>query len=76
MKRITVAVHEKTYRQARVWAAENDISLSALVAWLLEMLPGIPRDARAFPPARNASTAEPASPSNQPAAGNPPASFA
>ena len=74
MKRITVAVHEKTYRQARVWADENDISLSALVAWLLETL--IPRDARAFPPARNASTAEPASPSNQPAAGNPPASFA
>ncbi len=76
MKKITVAVHERTYRQARVWAAQNDISLSALVAWLLETLPGLPRAAHAFPPARNASTAEPASPSNQPAAGNPPASSA
>ncbi len=46
MKKITVAVHETTYRQARVWAAEHDASLSAVVAYLLETLPGIPR---AFP---------------------------
>ena len=55
MKKITVAVHERTYRQARVWAAEHDTSLSAVVAWLLETLPGLPRAPRAFPPARNAS---------------------
>jgi hypothetical protein len=46
MKRITVAIHERTGRQARVWAAEHDASLSAVVAYLLETLPGVPRAAR------------------------------
>ncbi|MGA8730132.1 MAG: hypothetical protein WB608_15370 [Terracidiphilus sp.] len=59
-KNITVTVPEQTYRQARVWAAERDTSLSAVVAYLLESLPGIHRAARAFPaghaPAPNPQT--------------------
>jgi putative lipase involved disintegration of autophagic bodies len=55
MKKITVAVHERIYHQARVWAAEHDTSLSAVVAYLLETLPGIPRAARAFPSPQSSS---------------------
>jgi hypothetical protein len=48
MKNITVSVPDETYRQARVWAAKRDTSLSAVVKYLLETLPGIPRAARLF----------------------------
>ena len=71
MKRITVAVHERTYREARVWAAERDTSLSAVVAYLLETLPRIARAARAFPPGTNAPAANPpAPPAIPPPSGN------
>jgi hypothetical protein len=62
MKKITVAVHERTYHQARVWAAEHDTSLSAVVAYLLETLPGIPRAARAFPSTQTPSAQSPLTP--------------
>ena len=65
MKKITVAVHETTYRQARVWAAEHDASLSAVVAYLLETLPGIPR---AFPAPQSPSAPPPTDLSETPAA--------
>ena len=64
-RNITVTVPEQTYRQARVWAAQRDTSISAVVAYLLETLPGITRTARAFP-ARHAPASTP-----QPAAGSP-----
>ena len=70
IKRITVDVHEKTHHQARVWAAEHGTSISAVVAYLLETLPGLPRAARASPPARNVSAPKPHSPSSQPETAN------
>jgi len=36
MRNITVTVSEETYRKARVWAAELDTSVSALVRDFLE----------------------------------------
>jgi hypothetical protein len=68
MKKITVAVHERTYHQARVWAAEHDTSLSAVVAYLLETLPGIPRAARAFPSPQSPSAPTPTALPDTPAA--------
>jgi hypothetical protein len=49
MKNITVAVPDETYRSARVWAAQRDTSVSAVVARLLETLPQNKRAARRFP---------------------------
>ena len=43
MKNITVSVPDETYRSARVWAAHRDTSVSAVVQYLLETLPGIQR---------------------------------
>jgi hypothetical protein len=73
-KNITVTVPEETYRQARVWAAERDTSISAVVAYLLESLPGIPRAARAFP-ARHAPASTPQTLAANPAPGAPPTPF-
>jgi hypothetical protein len=39
MKNITVTVHEETYREARVWAAQENTTVSALVRRFLESLP-------------------------------------
>jgi hypothetical protein len=49
MRNITVSVSDETYRQARVWAAQRDSSVSAVVQYLLQTLPSISRAARAFP---------------------------
>jgi hypothetical protein len=49
MKNITVAVSATTYRDARMWAAMHETSLSKVVAFLLETLPGIKRAASHFP---------------------------
>jgi hypothetical protein len=49
MRNITVTVSDETYRQARVWAAEHDSSLSRIVAYLLQTLPRIKRAVAAFP---------------------------
>ncbi len=49
MKNITVAISNEGYLAARVWAAERGVSLSRIVAHLLETLPQIKRAARRFP---------------------------
>ncbi|MGD0348072.1 MAG: hypothetical protein ABSA85_15015 [Terracidiphilus sp.] len=49
MKNITVAVPESTYIRARVWAAEHQTSISAVVAFLLRTLPETKRAAAQFP---------------------------
>src|ERR1017187_9730577 len=49
MRNITVTIPDDAYRRARVWAAERDTSLSAVVKYLLETMPGIKRSAIAFP---------------------------
>jgi hypothetical protein len=49
MRNITVSVSDETYRQARVWAAQRDTSVSAIVQYLLQTLPGVTRAIRAFP---------------------------
>jgi hypothetical protein len=38
MKNITVTVHDETYREARVWAAKENTTVSALVRRFLESL--------------------------------------
>jgi hypothetical protein len=49
MRNITVSVNDESYRTARVWAAERDVSLSAIVAYLIEHLPERNDAARQFP---------------------------
>jgi hypothetical protein len=63
MRNITVAVSDETYRLARVWAAGHDTSVSAVVQYLLQTLPGIARASSAFPAARS----RPDAPSRSPA---------
>jgi hypothetical protein len=70
MRNITVTIPDDAYRRARVWAAQRDTSLSAVVKHLLETLPGSSRAASTFP-VRNSS---PASPSPAPSPAPPPAS--
>ena len=36
MRNITVSISDEGYRQARMWAAENNTSLSAAVEYMLE----------------------------------------
>jgi hypothetical protein len=38
MKNITVTVHDETYREARVWAAKENTTVSALVRRFLESM--------------------------------------
>jgi len=54
MRNITVTVPDDVYRRARVWAAERDTSVSAVVKYLLETMPGMKRSNLAFP-ARNSN---------------------
>jgi hypothetical protein len=49
MRNITVTIPADSYRRARVWAAERDTCVSAIVKYLLETLPGIKRADKAFP---------------------------
>lgn len=49
MRNITVTIPEDAYRRARIWAAERDTSLSAVVKYLLETLPGNSRAIKTFP---------------------------
>jgi hypothetical protein len=49
MRNITVSVSDETYIQARVWAAQRDTSVSAIVQYLLQTLPSVTRAVRAFP---------------------------
>ena len=54
MKNITVCVSDKAYREARVWAAARETSLSRVVQYLITTLPGIQRAVLAFPAAKQA----------------------
>jgi hypothetical protein len=65
-KNITVTVSTEAYRQARIWAAQHDTSISAVVEYLIQTLPGIPRAARAFP--QSPQSAAPPVPPKPPAA--------
>jgi hypothetical protein len=49
MKNITVTVNDTACRQARVWAAKRDTSVSAVVTRLLRNLPGLPVAKRPLP---------------------------
>jgi hypothetical protein len=49
MRNITVTLPDDSYRRARVWAAQHDTSVSAVVKYLLETLPSIKRASSAFP---------------------------
>lgn len=69
-RKITVAVPDKIYHQARVWAAKRDTSISAVVAYLLDTLPGIQHADRAFSTPRNASATLPQAATIQPPAGH------
>jgi hypothetical protein len=42
MPNITVTVSEDAYRKPRVWAAQNDTSISAVVQYCIEHLPRLP----------------------------------
>jgi hypothetical protein len=62
MKNITVSVPNQAHRQARVWAARRDTSISAVVKYMLERLPGLPRTPQ--PP--SVIKSNPATPANTP----------
>ena len=47
MRNITIPAD--SCRRARIWAAQRDTSVSAVVKYLLETLPGIKRSNLAFP---------------------------
>jgi hypothetical protein len=49
MRNITVAVSDQAYRRARVWAAQRDSSISAIVQYCIERLPGLPIANQGFP---------------------------
>jgi hypothetical protein len=42
MKKLTLTVTEETYRSARIWATQCNLSISALVRSYLEILHGLP----------------------------------
>jgi predicted CopG family antitoxin len=65
MRNITVTVPDDVYRRARIWAAERDTSLSAVVKYLLETMPGMKRSNLAFP-ARNSNDVNASSSSTTP----------
>jgi hypothetical protein len=49
MRNITVTIPDDSYTRARVWAAERNTSISAVVRYMLETLPGLKRASKAFP---------------------------
>jgi hypothetical protein len=63
MRNITVTVSDRAYREARVWAAAHDTSLSRVVQYLIQTLPGIKRAADAFPVAKTTAKAPETTPS-------------
>ncbi len=46
-RNVTLAISREAHLKARIWAAHYDVSLSAIIATLLEGLPGNPNAARA-----------------------------
>ena len=67
MHNITVTLPDDCYRNARIWAAQRDTSVSQVVKYILETLPQIKRANRAFPASNskpiNSSTSNPTAPS-------------
>jgi hypothetical protein len=62
VKNVTVAIADDCYRSARVWAAQNDTSVSAIVQ---DMLYNLPRLARAYDAAFvNVAAPQPQIPAN------------
>lgn len=57
MRNVTVCITDDGYRRARVWAAQRDTTLSAVVTRLLETMPGMAR-ANAFYPIGNQTTSQ------------------
>lgn len=53
MKNVTVAVHDKTYRLARIWAAQHGISLSHAFAVFLEDVTWAQGMEKLYPPDGN-----------------------
>ncbi len=51
MRNITVNIPDETYRRARIWAAQRDTSVSAVVNYLLETLPSLKRAFHTVPAA-------------------------
>jgi len=49
MRNITVSVNDNAYRQARIWAAKRDTSVSAVVTYMLENLPNLRAANKGFP---------------------------
>jgi hypothetical protein len=48
MRNITVTIPDDAYRRARVWAVARDTSISAVVKYLLETMPGMKPSNLAF----------------------------
>jgi hypothetical protein len=65
MRNITVAVSDDSYRQARIWGAKNDLSISAIVGELLLNLPRLARVVREYNADLYASMSNPGSASKQ-----------
>lgn len=72
MRNITISIDDETYRRARLWAAERDTSVSAIVKCILTTLPARaqarkppapeqPNSSKSAPP-----TPHPASPQSSP----------
>jgi hypothetical protein len=61
-RNITIAVPDAIYLKARVWAAEHDTSISAVVAYLLATLPNHKRAAQQFPASTSANPVSSANP--------------
>ncbi len=49
MPKVNIKVPDETFRRARIWAAQRDTSVSAIVKYLLETLPSFKSASRAFP---------------------------
>ncbi|MGC2613040.1 MAG: hypothetical protein WA354_03340 [Terracidiphilus sp.] len=46
-RNVTLAISQQAHLKARLWAAQNDVSLSAVISALIEGLPDNPNAARA-----------------------------
>jgi|WetSurMetagenome_2_1015567.scaffolds.fasta_scaffold293414_2 hypothetical protein len=67
MKNITVTVPDDVYRQARIWAAQRDTSISEIVRYILITLPTNKRAARGFPVSGSSSASSAHAPGQAPA---------
>jgi hypothetical protein len=67
LKHITLGVDEVTYNRARIWAARRHTSVSAVVRYLLQRLPGLPA-AREFQALKLQPAASPAEAPHRPTA--------